>query len=139
VTLCPRDRSLLEPSGGVRQDVGSGVRRTYAVVGIEGLALLVRRRGCCSRRRGDTGLPRPGWTSGSPSGRSATTHRGQSRPRRTCPNSGSRRASPISSWPAPALRDRLRIRPYVGVNWECRYGPARGSGAALALGIRSWF
>ncbi|GAA3254362.1 hypothetical protein GCM10020258_12050 [Sphingomonas yabuuchiae] len=29
--------------------------------------------------------------------------------------------------------------PYVGVHWERRYGPASGGGAALALGIRTWF
>ncbi|MGE7206769.1 copper resistance protein B [Sphingomonas sp. NPDC019816] len=128
---------------GVRQDVGAGTRRTYAVVGIEGLApywfdvegaLFLSDRGELTGRA-------EAWVD------QRLTQRAILQPRievnlaaQDVPEQ--RIAAGMSSIEL-GLRLRYEIArefaPYVGVNWERRYGPARGGGAALALGIRTWF
>jgi copper resistance protein B len=128
---------------GVRQDVGRGARRTYAVVGIEGLApywfdvegalflsdrgeLLARTEAWVDQRLTQRAILQP---------RIEVNLAAQDVP-------DQRIAAGVSSLEL-GLRLRYEIArefaPYVGVNWERRYGPASGDGAALALGIRTWF
>jgi copper resistance protein B len=128
---------------GVRQDIGAGARRTYAVVGIEGLApywfdvegaLFLSDKGALTGRA-------EAWID------QRLTQRAVLQPRfevnlaaQDVPEQ--RIAAGVSSLEA-GLRLRYEVArefaPYVGVNWERRYGPSRGGGAALALGIRTWF
>ncbi|WP_322965106.1 copper resistance protein B [Sphingomonas fuzhouensis] len=128
---------------GVRQDIGAGPRRTYAVVGIEGLApywfdvegalflsdkgeVLARAEAWVDQRITQRAILQP---------RMEVNLAAQDVPEQ-------RIAAGVSSIEL-GLRLRYEIArefaPYVGVNWERRYGPARGGGAALALGIRTWF
>ncbi|MET3438126.1 copper resistance protein B [Sphingomonas sp. 1185] len=128
---------------GVRQDVGSGVRRTYAVVGVEGLApyWFDVEGALFLSDRGDVLARAEAWVD------QRITQRAILQPRievnlaaQDVPDQ--RIAAGVSDIEL-GLRLRYEIArefaPYVGVNWERRYGPARGSGAALALGIRGWF
>lgn len=128
---------------GVRQDVGAGARRTYAVIGVEGLApywfdvdgaLFLSDKGELLGRA-------EAWVD------QRLTQRAILQPRLEVNLAAQdvadqRIAAGVSSIEA-GLRLRYEIArefaPYVGVNWERRYGPARGGGAALALGIRTWF
>lgn len=128
---------------GVRQDVGAGARRTYAVVGVEGLApywfdvegalflsdkgeLLARTEAWVDQRITQRAILQP---------RVEVNFAAQDVP-------DQRIAAGVSSLEL-GLRLRYEIArefaPYVGVNWERRYGPASGGRAALALGIRTWF
>lgn len=128
---------------GVRQDVGAGARRTYAVVGVEGLApywfdvesalflsdkgeLLARTEAWVDQRITQRAILQP---------RVEVNLAAQDVP-------DQRIAAGVSSIEL-GLRLRYEIArefaPYIGVNWERRYGPASGGGAALALGIRTWF
>ena len=128
---------------GVRQDIGTGARRTYAVVGVEGLApywfdvegalflsdkgeLLARTEAWIDQRLTQRAILQP---------RIEVNFAAQDVP-------DQRIAAGVSSLEL-GLRLRYEIArefaPYVGVNWERRYGPASGGGAALALGIRTWF
>jgi len=128
---------------GLRQDVGSGARRTYAVIGIEGLApywfdvegalflsdkgeVLARAEAWVDQRLTQRAILQP---------RLEVNLAAQDVPEQ-------RIAAGVSNIEL-GLRLRYEIArefaPYVGVNWERRYGPAGGSGAALALGIRTWF
>ena len=128
---------------GLRQDVGAGARRTYAVIGVEGLApywfdvegaLFLSDQGELTGRA-------EAWVD------QRLTQRAILQPRveinlaaQDVPEQ--RIVAGVSSLEL-GLRLRYEIArefaPYVGVNWERRYGPARGGGAALALGIRTWF
>lgn len=128
---------------GVRQDVGRAARRTYAVVGVEGLApywfdvegalflsdkgeLLARTEAWVDQRVTQRAILQP---------RLEVNFAAQDVP-------DQRIAAGVSSLEL-GLRLRYEIArefaPYVGINWERRYGPAGGGGAALALGIRTWF
>ncbi|MDY0960365.1 copper resistance protein B [Sphingomonas sp. CFBP8993] len=128
---------------GLRQDVGSGARRTYAVIGIEGLApywfdvegalflsdkgeVLARAEAWVDQRLTQRAILQP---------RLEVNLAAQDVPEQ-------RIAAGVSNIEL-GLRLRYEIArefaPYVGVTWERRYGPAGGSGAALALGIRTWF
>lgn len=132
---------------GLRQDVGSGVRRTYAVIGVEGLApywfdvegalflsdkgeVLARAEAWVDQRLTQRAILQP---------RLEVNLAAQDVPEQ-------RIAAGVSNIEL-GLRLRYEIArefaPYVGVNWERRYGPAGGGGggggAALALGIRTWF
>lgn len=128
---------------GLRQDVGMGVRRTYAVVGVEGLApywfdvegaLFLSDRGDLTGRA-------EAWVDQRLSQRAILQPRVEvNLAAQDVPDQ--RIAAGVSSIEL-GLRLRYEIArefaPYVGVNWERRYGPAGGGGAALALGIRTWF
>ncbi|MBB4616489.1 copper resistance protein B [Sphingomonas abaci] len=137
---------------GLRQDLGSGARRTYAVIGVEGLApywfdvegalflsdrgdLLGRVEGWYDQRLTQRLILQP---------RVEFNLAAQDMP-------ASRIGAGLSSAEA-GLRLRYEIArefaPYVGVNWErrtgatARYARARGEeagGAALVLGVRAWF
>jgi len=128
---------------GVRQDIGSGVRRTYAVVGIEGLApyWFDVEGALFLSDRGDVLARAEAWVD------QRITQRAVLQPRMEVNLAAQdvpeqRIAAGVSSIEL-GLRLRYEIArefaPYVGGNWERRYGPAAGSGAALALGIRTWF
>lgn len=137
---------------GVRQDLGSGARRTYATVGVEGLApywfdvegaLFVSDRGDVLAR-------------GSAWYDQRITQRAILQPRievnlaaRDMPSS--RIGAGLTSTEI-GVRLRYEIRrefaPYVGLSWERRYGATaryaradgdRAGGAALSLGVRVWF
>lgn len=128
---------------GLRQDVGMGARRTYAVVGVEGLApywfdvegaLFLSDKGDLTGRA-------EAWVDQRLSQRAILQPRVEvNLAAQDVPDQ--RIAAGVSSIEL-GLRLRYEIArefaPYVGVNWERRYGAARGGGAALALGIRSWF
>ena len=128
---------------GLRQDVGMGARRTYAVVGVEGLApywfdvegaLFLSDKGDLTGRA-------EAWVDQRLSQRAILQPRVEvNLAAQDVPDQ--RIAAGVSSIEL-GLRLRYEIArefaPYVGVNWERRYGPAGGGGAALALGIRSWF
>jgi len=136
--------------GGLRQDLGAGARRTYATVGVEGLApywfqyegalflsdrgdLLGRVQGYYDQRITQRLILQP---------RVELNVAAQDVP-----------ASGIAAGLSEAelgLRLRYEIRrelaPYVGVNWEHRRriaqggdGDADSNGAALVVGLRSWF
>ena len=137
---------------GVRQDLGAGARRTYATLGIEGLApywfdvegavflsdrgdLLARAEAWYDQRLTQRAILQP---------RIELNLAAQDMP-----------ASRIGAGLSTAefgLRLRYEIRrefaPYVGVSWERRYGASAryaradgrdSGGAALALGLRGWF
>ncbi|WP_454278378.1 copper resistance protein B [Sphingomonas sp. Marseille-Q8236] len=128
---------------GVRQDVGVGARRTYAVLGVEGLApywfdveatLFLSDKGELHGRA-------EAWID------QRITQRAILQPRaevnlaaQDVPEQGI--TAGVSSLEL-SLRLRYEVArefaPYVGVNWERRYGAGGGGGAALVLGIRSWF
>lgn len=128
---------------GLRQDVGMGARRTYAVVGVEGLApywfdvegaLFLSDKGDLTGRA-------EAWVDQRLSQRTILQPRVEvNLAAQDVPDQ--RIAAGVSSIEL-GLRLRYEIArefaPYVGVNWERRYGAARGGGAALALGIRTWF
>ncbi|WP_343525333.1 copper resistance protein B [Sphingomonas sp.] len=128
---------------GVRQDVGQGARRTYAVVGVEGLApyWFDVEGALFLSDRGDVLARAEAWVD------QRITQRAILQPRvevnlaaQDVPDQ--RIAAGVSDIEL-GLRLRYEIArefaPYVGVSWERRYGPAGGGGAALALGIRTWF
>jgi copper resistance protein B len=128
---------------GVRQDVGVGARRTYAVLGVEGLApywfdveatLFLSDKGELHGRA-------EAWID------QRITQRAILQPRaevnlaaQDVPEQGI--TAGVSSLEL-GLRLRYEVArefaPYVGVNWERRYGAGGGGGAALVLGVRSWF
>ncbi|WP_341209627.1 copper resistance protein B [uncultured Sphingomonas sp.] len=137
---------------GVRQDLGAGARRTYAVVGIEGLApywfdvegalflsdegeVLVRGEAWYDQRITQRAILQP---------RVELNLAAQDMP-------DSRIGAGLSSAEfGVRLRYELRreFAPYVGVSWERRYGATaryarsdgeRTGGIALALGARAWF
>ncbi|WP_230483900.1 copper resistance protein B [Sphingomonas sp. Leaf21] len=128
---------------GLRQDVGGGARRSYAAVGVEGLApywfdvegmVFLSDKGELHGRA-------EAWVD------QRLTQRAFLQPRVEVNLSAQdvpeqRIAAGVSSLEL-GLRLRYEIArefaPYVGINWERRYGPAGGGGAGLALGIRTWF
>ena len=137
---------------GFRQDIGTGARRTYATIGIEGLAPYwfdVEGTVFLSTR-GDLLARAEAWYD------QRVTQRLILQPRATVNLSAqdaaaSRIGAGLSTAEA-GLRLRYEIArefaPYVGVTWERRYGAtarfARAAGEesggfALALGIRGWF
>ncbi|MBJ6121875.1 copper resistance protein B [Sphingomonas mollis] len=141
-----------DAQGGVRQDLGHGAKRTYATIGVEGLApywfevegalflsdkgdLLGRVEAWYDQRITQRLIAQP---------RLEVNLAAQNMP-------GSRIGSGLSDAEL-GLRLRYEIKrefaPYVGVSWERRYGDtaryarARGDdtgGFALALGVRAWF
>ena len=128
---------------GLRQDVGQGARRTYAVVGVEGLApyWFDVEGALFLSDRGDVLARGEAWVD------QRMTQRAVLQPRvevnlaaQDVPDQ--RIAAGVSDIEL-GLRLRYEIArefaPYVGVGWERRYGPAAGGGVALALGIRTWF
>ncbi|WP_112381553.1 copper resistance protein B [Sphingomonas carotinifaciens] len=137
---------------GVRQDVGAGARRTYAVLGVEGLApyWFDVEGALFLSDRGDVLARGEAWYD------QRITQRLIAQPRvefnlaaQDVP--ASRIGAGLSSAEA-GLRLRYEIArefaPYVGVSWERRYGAtaryARRDGGgtggfALALGVRAWF
>ncbi|WP_267435793.1 copper resistance protein B [Sphingomonas sp. GM_Shp_1] len=128
---------------GLRQDVGAGARRTYAVLGIEGLApyWFDVEGALFLSDKGEVLARAEAWID------QRITQRAILQPRvemnfaaQDVPEQGI--ASGVSNLEL-GLRLRYEIArefaPYVGVSWERRYGPASGGGAALALGIRTWF
>ncbi|MEK9212982.1 copper resistance protein B [Sphingomonas sp. 2378] len=128
---------------GLRQDVGAGARRTYAVLGVEGLApyWFDVEGALFLSDKGEVLARAEAWID------QRITQRAILQPRvemnlaaQDVPEQGI--ASGVSNLEL-GLRLRYEIArefaPYVGVSWERRYGPASGGGAALALGIRTWF
>jgi copper resistance protein B len=137
---------------GVRQDLGAGARRTYATIGIEGLApyWFDVEGAMFVSNRGDVLARAEAWYD------QRLTQRAILQPRvelnlaaQDVP--ASRIGAGLSSAEL-GLRLRYEIRrefaPYVGVSWERRYGATaryarRGGdstgGLALALGVRTWF
>jgi copper resistance protein B len=128
---------------GVRQDVGGPARRTYAVVGVEGLApywfdvegaLFLSDKGELLART-------EAWVD------QRLTQRAILQPRIEVNFAAQDIADQQIAAGVSNLELGLRLRyeiarefaPYVGVHWERHYGPASGGGAALALGIRTWF
>jgi len=137
---------------GLRQDLGGGARRTYAVVGVEGLApywfdvegaLFLSDRGELLGRV-------EGWYD------QRVTQRLILQPRvefnLAAQDMPGRRIGAGLSTAEAGLRLRYEFArefaPYVGVNWErrtgatARYARGRGEdagGAALVLGVRAWF
>ncbi|MEH3159284.1 MAG: copper resistance protein B [Sphingomonas taxi] len=136
---------------GLRQDLGRGAKRTYAVIGIEGLApywfdvegaLFVSDKGVRARAEA--------WVD------QRLTQRAILQPRvefnLAAQDEPDARVGAGLSDAELGLRLRYEIArefaPYVGVSWERRYGAtaryARADGegtggVALALGIRTWF
>ncbi len=137
---------------GVRQDVGAGARRTYAVLGVEGLApyWFDVEGALFLADRGDVLARAEAWYD------QRITQRLIVQPRvefnlaaQDVP--ASRIGAGLSSAEA-GLRLRYEIArefaPYVGVSWERRYGATARyarrdgggtGGVALALGVRAWF
>ncbi|MFK3890404.1 copper resistance protein B [Sphingomonas sp. NPDC079357] len=137
---------------GVRQDLGAGARRTYAVIGVEGLApywfdvegalflsdkgdMLARAEAWYDQRITQRAILQP---------RVELNLAAQDMP-------DSRIGAGLSSAEF-GIRLRYELRrefaPYVGVSWERRYGATaryarsdgeRTGGIALALGVRGWF
>lgn len=136
---------------GIRQDLGAGTRRTYATLGIEGLApyWFDVEGAVFVSNRGDVLARGEAWYD------QRLTQRAILQPRvevnvaaQDVP--ASRIGAGLSSAEL-GLRLRYEIRrefaPYIGVSWERRYGaPARYAradgdrtgGVALAVGIRAW-
>ncbi len=136
---------------GIRQDLGSGARRTFAVLGVEGLApywfdvegaVFVSDKGVRARAEA--------WYD------QRITQRAILQPRievnLAAQDEDDARIGAGLSSAELGLRLRYEIRrelaPYVGVSWERRYGTtaryARADGEstggfALALGVRAWF
>ncbi|MBD8617311.1 copper resistance protein B [Sphingomonas sp. CFBP 13728] len=137
---------------GVRQDLGAGAKRTYAVVGVEGLApywfdvegtvflsdkgdVLARGEAWYDQRITQRAILQP---------RVELNFAAQDMP-------GSRIGAGLSTAEVGlCLRYEIKreFAPYVGVSWERRYGAtarfARADGddtggIALALGVRAWF
>ncbi|MCT8003667.1 copper resistance protein B [Sphingomonas sanguinis] len=128
---------------GVRQDVGVGARRTYAVLGVEGLApywfdveatLFLSDKGELHGRA-------EAWID------QRITQRAILQPRAEVNLAAQDVPEQRITAGVSSLELGLRLRyevarefaPYVGVNWERRYGAGGGGGAALVLGVRSWF
>ena len=128
---------------GVRQDIGGPARRTYAVVGVEGLApywfdvegaLFLSDKGELLART-------EAWVD------QRITQRAILQPRIEVNFAAQDIADQQIAAGVSNLELGLRLRyeiarefaPYVGIHWERRYGSASGGGAALALGIRTWF
>lgn len=137
---------------GVRQDLGAGAKRTYAALGVEGLApywfdvegtlflsdkgdVLARAEAWYDQRITQRAILQP---------RVELNLAAQDMP-------GSRIGAGLSTAEL-GLRLRYEIRrefaPYVGLSWERRYGAtaryARSDGdttggVSLALGVRAWF
>ncbi|WP_394646913.1 copper resistance protein B [uncultured Sphingomonas sp.] len=137
---------------GVRQDLGAGARRRYAVVGVEGLApywfdvegalflsdhgdVLARGEAWYDQRITQRAILQP---------RVEVNLAAQDIP-------SSRIGAGLSSAEI-GVRLRYEIRrefaPYIGLSWERRYGATaryarddgeRTGGVALALGVRAWF
>jgi copper resistance protein B len=137
---------------GVRQDLGAGARRTYATIGVEGLApyWFDVEGALFLSDRGDVLARAEAWYD------QRITQRAILQPRvelnlaaQDMP--GSRIGAGLSSAEL-GVRLRYEIRrefaPYVGLSWERRYGAtaryARADGEdtggfALTLGLRAWF
>jgi len=137
---------------GVRQDLGAGSKRTYAALGVEGLApywfdvegtlflsdkgdVLARAEAWYDQRITQRAILQP---------RVELNLAAQDMP-------GSRIGAGLSTAEL-GLRLRYEIRrefaPYVGLSWERRYGATaryarsdgdRTGGVSLALGVRAWF
>jgi copper resistance protein B len=137
---------------GVRQDLGAGAKRTYAALGVEGLApywfdvegtlflsdkgdVLARAEAWYDQRITQRAILQP---------RVELNLAAQDMP-------GSRIGAGLSTAEL-GLRLRYEIRrelaPYVGLSWERRYGATaryarsdgdRTGGVSLALGVRAWF
>jgi len=137
---------------GVRQDLGAGARRTYAALGVEGLApywfdvegtlflsdkgdVLARAEAWYDQRITQRAILQP---------RVELNLAAQDMP-------GSRIGAGLSTAEL-GVRLRYEIRrefaPYVGLSWERRYGATaryarsdgdRTGGVSLALGVRAWF
>ncbi|MEH3123581.1 MAG: copper resistance protein B [Sphingomonas phyllosphaerae] len=137
---------------GVRQDLGAGARRSYAVVGVEGLApyWFDVEGAVFLSDKGDVLARGEAWYD------QRITQRAILQPRvelnlaaQDMPDS--RIGAGLSSAEVGVrLRYELRreVAPYVGVSWERRYGATaryarsdgeRTGGIALALGVRAWF
>jgi copper resistance protein B len=137
---------------GVRQDLGAGARRTYAVIGVEGLApyWFDVEGALFLSDKGDVLARAEAWYD------QRITQRAILQPRvelnlaaQDMPDS--RIGAGLSSAEF-GIRLRYELRrefaPYVGVSWERRYGATaryarsdgeRTGGIALALGVRGWF
>jgi len=137
---------------GVRQDLGAGSKRTYAALGVEGLApywfdvegtlflsdkgdVLARAEAWYDQRITQRAILQP---------RVELNLAAQDMP-------GSRIGAGLSTAEL-GLRLRYEIRrefaPYIGLSWERRYGATaryarsdgdRTGGVSLALGVRAWF
>ncbi|WP_244654850.1 copper resistance protein B [Sphingomonas sp. CFBP 13733] len=137
---------------GVRQDLGAGAKRTYAALGVEGLApywfdvegtlflsdkgdVLARAEAWYDQRITQRAILQP---------RVELNLAAQDMP-------GSRIGAGLSTAEL-GVRLRYEIRrelaPYVGLSWERRYGATaryarsdgdRTGGVSLALGVRAWF
>ncbi len=127
---------------GVRQDIGRAARRTYAWSGSRGWPLLVRCRGALFLSdKGELLARTEAWVD------QRVTQRAILQPRlevnfaaQDVPDQ--RIAAGVSSLElgcAFATRSRANLRPMSGINWSAAMVPAGGGGAALALGIRTWF
>lgn len=136
---------------GVRQDLGAGAKRTYATLGVEGLApyWFDVEGAVFLSDKGDVLARAEAWYD------QRITQRATLQPRielnlaaQDMP--GSRIGAGLSTAEL-GLRLRYEIRrelaPYIGVSWERRYGAtaryARAAGAdsggfALTLGVRAW-
>lgn len=137
---------------GIRQDLGAGARRTYATIGLEGLApyWFDVEGAVFVSDRGDVLARGEAWYD------QRLTQRMILQPRvelnLAAQDVPASRIGAGLSTAELGLRLRYEIRrefaPYVGVSWERRYGDtaryarARGEttgGVALALGVRTWF
>ncbi|WP_244650209.1 copper resistance protein B [Sphingomonas sp. CFBP 13706] len=137
---------------GVRQDLGAGAKRTYAALGVEGLApywfdvegtvflsdkgdVLARAEAWYDQRITQRAILQP---------RVELNLAAQDMP-------GSRIGAGLSTAEL-GVRLRYEIRrefaPYIGLSWERRYGATaryarsdgdRTGGVSLALGVRAWF
>ena len=137
---------------GVRQDLGAGARRSYAVLGVEGLApyWFDVEAAVFLSDKGDVLARGEVWYD------QRITQRAVLQPRaelnlaaQDMPDS--RIGAGLSSAEfGVRLRYELRreFAPYVGVSWERRYGATaryarsdgeRTGGIALAVGVRAWF
>ena len=137
---------------GVRQDIGKGPKRTYAVIGLEGLApyWFETEASVFLSDKGDVTARLEGWYD------QRITQRLIIQPRAevnlAAQNVPEQRVGAGLSSAEAGLRLRYEVArefaPYIGVSWERklgrtgRYADSAGEGrggAALVLGVRAWF